>query len=136
MDRGPSLDPIEVARLLVGLFLSQQVAAVVGPYAIIILAAMGGAAFRLADAPATGRYGAFFFFFWRTIAAVLLTVPVANMIAARDATWEAQWFFVPAAAGLAYTADRLKGLAVAAVEGAKSLIRGWVGHKPPGPGAQ
>lgn len=128
----PSLDPIEVARLLAGAFLSQRLAAVVGPYAVIILAAMGGAAFALANRPPTGRSSSFFFFTWTTVMAVLLTVPVATLVANYKDDWEAQWFFIPMAAILAYTADRWKELVGAGVDAIKLLIRNWASKGPTG----
>lgn len=129
MDNKPSLDPIEVARLLAGIFLSQNLAAVIGPYAVIILAAMGGAAFGLANAAPTGRYGSFFFFTWATVLSVLFTVPLATWVATYNDRWDAQWFFIPLAALLSYTADRWKDLVAAGVDTLKLVIRNWA--RPP-----
>ena len=53
------------------------------------------------------------------------TVPVATLVAKYKDGWEAQWFFVPMAATLAYTADRWKELVGAGVDAVKLLIRYW-----------
>lgn len=125
MDDKPSLDPIEVGRLLAGLFLSQKLAVVVGPYAVILLAAMAGAGYALSNSRLTGRSSYFFFFFWRMLVSILFTVPVATLVAQYNDKWEAQWFFIPVAAALAYYADRLKELLGTLFEGAKGWVRGW-----------
>lgn len=125
MDDKPSLDPIEVGRLLAGLFLSQKLAAVVGPYAVIFLAAMAGAGYALANTKLEGRASFFFFFLWRVLGALLATVPVATFVSLYNDKWEAQWFFIPVAAALAYYADRLRELAGTFFDGLKSWVRGW-----------
>lgn len=130
MEPKGSLDPIDVARVLAGIFLSQQVAAIVGPYSIIILAAMAGAAGGLANRAPTGRYGSFGFFFGATLAAVLLTVPAASLVATLNDKWEAQAFFVPAAAVLAYTVDRWKEFIGIGVDAVKRVIRNWAKGTP------
>lgn len=125
MDNKPSLDPVEVARLLVGLFLSHQVAAVVGPYAVIILAAMGGAAFKIANrAPATW-FRTTVFFFAATVIGTLAAVPFALFVSSWNEKLEAQWLFVPAAAWLAYVTDRMPEVANGAFDAVKSVIRNW-----------
>lgn len=125
MEPKGSLDPIDVARVLAGIFLSQQVAGIVGPYSIIILAAMAGAAAALANRKPTGRYGSFAYFFGATLASVLLTVPAASLVATLNDKWEAQVFFVPVAALLSYTVDRWKELVGSGVDAVKRLIRNW-----------
>ncbi len=39
----------------------------------------------------------------------MLTVPIASLVASYKDTWEAQWFFMPLAVALAYTADLVEG---------------------------
>lgn len=121
----PSLDPVEVGRLLAGLFLSQKLAAVVGPYAVIFLASMAGAGYALANTKLDSRASFFFFFFWRALAALLFTVPLATVVSLYSDKWEAQWFFIPVAAAVAYYADRAKEIAAMFFDGVKSWVRGW-----------
>ena len=126
-----NLDPIEVARLLAGVFLSQQVAAVVGPYAVIILAGVAGAAFKMSNRKSQGFANSLIFFFACVMWSMLVTVPLATFLASTRENWSAQWFFVPCAAFLAYTADRLKDVAAGAVEAAKIVIRNWAAKDSP-----
>lgn len=132
MDEKPSLDPIEVARVAAGALMSAKLAAVVGPYSLILLAAIAGAAIRLANRPSTGRSASFFFFLGATFASLVLTVPIASLVASYKDTWEAQWFFMPLAVALAYTADRWKDIANVLVDAMKTFIRNWAnkGSKP------
>lgn len=127
-----NLDPIEVARLVAGVFLSQQLAAIVGPYAIIILAAVAGAAARLGNRkPGPGPddpkpINPFLFFFLALLFALLLTVPVAAMVASWNEKLETQWLITPVAAFLAYVADRIPSLASSVFDAVREAVVNWI----------
>lgn len=124
-----NLDPIVVAKLIAGVILSQKLASVVGPYAVIFLAAMAGAATALANRELTSRFNSFWFFGWSTLISVLLTVPTANLMARYNDSWQAQWFFIPAAFILGYAGDKWKPIGAFMLEQAKVLVSNWVSKK-------
>lgn len=124
-----NLDPVEVARVIAGLLLSQKLAVVVGPYAVIFLAAMAGAATALANREQTPRFNSFWFFGWTTLIAVLLTVPAANLVARYNDSWQAQWFFIPTAFVLSYAGDKWKSIFAFLLDQAKVLVSNWVNSK-------
>lgn len=126
MDGKPSLDPIDVASLLLSIFLSQRLASVVGPYALIILSAMGGAALRIGNKKEPDTWAkTILFFFGATVLGTFTAVPASFMIAGWNDKLEAQWLFVPVAAGMAYATDRIPGLLNIGLESVRSLVRDW-----------
>ncbi len=132
MNDKPSLDPVEVSRLIAGYVMSPRLAAVVGPYSFIILVALAGAALSLTNRKTTGRYASAIYLMANTVVALFLTVPLATWVATYNDSWEAQTFFLPLAFGLAYMGDRWKTLFNAFMEGAKGWIKNWAnqGAKP------
>lgn len=120
-----SLDPVEVSRLLAGYLMNPRLAAVVGPYSLIILLALAGAALSLTNRKSTARLGTAVYLAVNTIVSLAFTVPLATLTATYNDSWEAQTFFLPLAFGLAYMGDRWKDLFNAALEGAKAWIRNW-----------
>lgn len=121
----PALDPIEVAKVVAGLVLSQHLAGVVGPYSAIILASVLGAGASLTNAPSMGRASTCLFFLRGCGAAILFTVPLSSMAATRFENWDAQWFFIPMAVVIGYSADKGKQIATVVSDTLKSWLRGW-----------
>lgn len=68
-----ALDAVTVFTFIAAMIFSNEVAAVVGPYIVIIIAATVGASFRLAMSPTTRRSTAFIFFARQVFIAILLT---------------------------------------------------------------
>jgi small basic protein len=105
---GPTVDlsPVAVLVTLASTIFSAQVAEVVGPYIVIALGAMCGAAVALLQAEKRGRFQAFVFFFGSTVLAVLLTVPFALLVATYITKVHEHWLFAPIAFGLGYVGDK------------------------------
>ncbi len=125
MNDKPSLDPVEVSRLLAGYLMNPRLAAVVGPYSLIILVALAGAALSLANRKYTGRYSSAAYILGNTVVGLIGAVPLSTLTATYNDSWEAQTFFLPLAFGLAYMGDRWKGLFNAVAEAAKLWVRNW-----------
>jgi hypothetical protein len=122
-----SLDPVAVALFWASVFLDPKVAAIVGPYAVIILAAVGGTSYALGDNETiTGRVAAFWFLLRGVLWACLITVPISTFVATRYEDWQAQWFFVPAAAGIGYASDKGKKILGFFGDMLRTLIKNWV----------
>ena len=126
-----SLDPVDVARLIAGIFLNPTLASIIGPYSMIFLAAVGGAAAKLSNKPASGRLAAFRFMAIATLMSVLFTVPAANLVARWSEDWNAQLFFLPAAVLLGYAGDKWKQLLVFVIDLGKVWAKNWVNKGDP-----
>lgn len=105
--------------------MNPRLAAVVGPYSLIILLALAGAAASLVNRKPTGRYGSAVYLAVNTVIGLAFAVPLSTLTATYNDSWEAQTFFLPLAFGLAYMGDRWKDLFNALLEGAKAWIRNW-----------
>lgn len=127
---GPNLDPINVVQYLASLAIDPNIAAIVGPYSVIILASIGGVAASLAnDKTLTKRSQAFWFLLRGIFASLLLTVPVATFVATYSEAWQAQWFFIPAAIVLSYASGKWKQILDFGLGLAKKWITNWVTNK-------
>lgn len=73
-------DIVTLFTFLAALIFSNEVATVVGPYVVIIIAAAVGASFRLASRPTTGRADAFRFFLQQVGVAILFTAIAAAIV--------------------------------------------------------
>lgn len=76
----PQLDPVSVATLLLASALGPQLATVVGPYAVIIIASITGAAWSLGRRPPGSRVGAAVYFARLCLTAVLLSVAIESAV--------------------------------------------------------
>lgn len=105
---GPNVDLslVVVITTLASTVFNPAVAAVVGPYVVIIVCAMGGAAVALMQAEKRGRFKAFVFFFGATLMAMFLTVPAALLVTAFYKDLQDHWLFAPLAFGLGYLGDK------------------------------
>lgn len=91
------LDPIAAVTLFLMGVLSPQVSQVLGPYAVIVLAAVCGAAWGLGRVGPMSRWGALWYFLKLILTAMILTVPLATGVQAM-LNWEgAGWLIVPIA---------------------------------------
>lgn len=103
------LNPVQAVTIFAGAVFAPQVADFVGPYVVILLGAMGGAAIALMNAEAKGRGRAALIFMSSVFISVLLTVSVATGIAAYF-SWRDTWLFAPVALALGYLGDKLPQL--------------------------
>ena len=134
MDDKPNLDPVAVASFIAGSLVNPKLAAILGPYSIIFLASVLGAAARLGNrAPSKDgerMMNPFLFFFLAILVSLIATVPVANLLSSTNDKIEAQWLFAPASGMLAFLADRIPELfkvAYSAFKGVlKDTITKWV----------
>jgi len=80
MNQQPITDIVGLCVVLAALIFSQDVAAVVGPYLVILVAAAIGASFKLGRADKTSRAVAFISFSRSVGIAVMLTVGAAAIV--------------------------------------------------------
>lgn len=74
------IDPVSVAILIAGILVSPQLAEVIGPYAIIAIAASTGAAWSLGRHESTTRLAAAGYMVKINLTALLLTVGIAEFV--------------------------------------------------------
>lgn len=77
----PPLDVVAVAIALAAVLFGHEIAEVVGPYAVIFVAAVLGAAWSASRRPAAGRSSTAAYLMFFIVAAVLITVPCAEIAA-------------------------------------------------------
>jgi hypothetical protein len=91
------LDPVNAMVALLTLLLGPAVAKIIGPYAIILIAASTGAAWSLGRRPTSSRLNAFWFFARLNLTAMLLTVSLAMMVRHWGLPIDPQWLLAPIA---------------------------------------
>lgn len=91
------LDPVNAATAITALVLGPSLAAIVGPYAVILIAATTGAAWALGRREQTGRLGAAWYFVRMNATAVLLTVSLATLARIVFGLDEERWLLAPIA---------------------------------------
>lgn len=69
----PSLDIVYLLVFLLGMVFGPSTAAVLGPYAVILLAATAGASFALYRAPVMSRAQGAWFFSWLVLVAIIFS---------------------------------------------------------------
>jgi cytochrome c biogenesis protein CcdA len=101
-----NLDPMVIVTMIVGSLLGPHLAAVVGPYMVILLAASAGAGWSLTKRPAESRWSALLFMLRINLVAFLLTWP-AMLALEKFVTHEPMpWLAVPVAFGLGLVGDQ------------------------------
>lgn len=127
-----NLDFSELLRLMIGLAVSQQLAGVLAPYALIFIASLLGAGTALGNTNApVERWVALKFFARATLTSLLFTVPIATVVSNYSPSWEAQWFFAPVAAVLAFVTDKWGKIATFVAEVASGMVRNWANRTSP-----
>lgn len=136
----PSLDIVSVAVGLAAGVYSPQVAAIVGPYAVIILGSTLGASWSSSRIKTAGAGAVIRHIGGMVAVALLFTVPLAE-IAAAQLGYPPNWVLGPLAAGIgALGPDGLSWVireGFAAIKGkVRRLLTQWVtgGKEPPAPG--
>ena len=95
------IDPISASTAFAAVLVGPELAHIVGPYAVILLASTTGAAWALGrTAPMSSRVSAILFFLRLNLMALLLTVPLAHGASAAFEFNEANWLLAPIALGI------------------------------------
>ena len=91
------LDPVSVAIALASVIFGPALAAVIGPYAVIIVSATVGAAWALGRREPGARLGAAWYFLRLNATAVLVTVSLANLAGQWAGLQNTTWLLAPIA---------------------------------------
>jgi predicted ABC-type exoprotein transport system permease subunit len=113
MNQPNPLDLVSLFVLIAAAVFSREVAAVVGPYMVIILAAICGAGYALRRREKTTRASAAWFFVRVTVLAVLLTVALAQVVQVYLLPdWQQRWLLVPIALAIGVAGDDWRAIAL------------------------
>ena len=114
----PNIEPVPAVVAIVTMVLSPSLAEIVGPYLVIILGAVTGTYFRISQRGPMGRMEALGFFVITAGVAMLLTVPLCEIVQRYiPARIEAEWLFGPMAFSIGLVGERWP------------LIGQWAGRK-------
>ena len=91
------LDPVSVAIALASVIFGPALAAVIGPYAVIIVSATVGAAWALGRREPGARLGAAWYFLRLNATAVLVTAGMATLAGRWLGIAETNWMLAPIA---------------------------------------
>jgi len=91
------LDPVSVAVVLASTLFGPQLAAIIGPYAVILLGATVGAAWALGRRETDKKSGAVAYFMLINGTAVLVTVGISNLVGRWLGHEDANWLLAPVA---------------------------------------
>lgn len=111
------LDPVTVMVTLLAAWLSPAVSAVLGPYAVILLASTAGAAWSLGRRDPSDKRAALWFFMRVNLTACVLTAGIATAISKVYALQSVEWSFALIAFGLGLVGDDWPA------------VRGWLGER-------
>jgi hypothetical protein len=89
------LDPAAALTLLLASVFGQQLSTVIGPYAVIILAATTGAGWGLGRCQPMTRAQGMWYFLKLNCTALLVTVPIASGVESMLGWENANWLLVP-----------------------------------------
>ena len=118
----PSLDPVAVLVFIAALVFAPDVAAVVGPYLVILLGSTLGAYFRLGQREPMTRAQALWFFAAANGVALLFTVPAAVFAQNYMPAVQSSWLFGPVAFGLGLVGERWPAVGIYVMRKAVALI--------------
>jgi hypothetical protein len=102
----PDLTPVHVFTVIASSVFGLQMAMLIGPYIVIGIGAMGGAAVMILQRRGDGNVRAFVYFLASTALAVLLTVPLSMVAASAWEAINATWLFAPVSFGLGFLGDK------------------------------
>lgn len=89
------LDPTAALTVLTAAVFGAELSQIIGPYAVIILAATTGAGWGLGRCPPMTRAQGAWYFLKLNLTALLVTVPIATGAQALLSLEEANWLLVP-----------------------------------------
>lgn len=92
-----NLDPVAVAALLASIIFGPELAAIIGPYAVILLSSLVGAAWALGRRDTSVKLNACWFVLRLAATAMLVTVPLAALIGRLTWGGDASWMLAPIA---------------------------------------
>lgn len=116
-----SLDIVTVSIAVASWLVGAEVAAIIGPYTVILLSALGGAAWSAGRRVQGTRLGAAVHIVLSVGLALIATVPLAELIA-RWTDLQARWTLAPAAVLIAARPDWIW-----------QQLRSRIGGRPGGP---
>jgi hypothetical protein len=123
MNNSPSVtDAVGLGVFVASLVYSPSVAAVVGPYIVIILASVIGASFAVRRAEKTTRLAALGYFLRVAGLAVLITVSIATFIGNNYTGWTERALIAPVALVIGAVGDDWDKLLRAIVRGVFSAV--------------
>lgn len=105
MSDKPVVDVVALATAIAALLFSSEVAWLVGPYMVIVAAAVLGASFALSRRERTTRSSAVFFMARIAGLAVLLTVSLAEAVNAFRPEWQVRVLVAPIALLVGFVGD-------------------------------
>lgn len=126
MPNEPDLTPVAVASQLAAVVFGASVAVVVGPYIVICIGAMGGAAVAIMQRDSRGNLRAFVYFMCMTSLSVMLTVPLAMMLAAFWEPMRSTWLFAPISFALGFSADKTPAIMAWLGSKINSFVDAWI----------
>lgn len=89
------LDPTAAITVLMAAFFGAELSQIIGPYAVIILAATTGAGWGLGRCPPMTRSQGAWYFLKLNLTALLVTVPISSAAQSLFELKEANWLLVP-----------------------------------------
>lgn len=92
-----NLDPVSVAVAIAGVVFGPALAAIIGPYAVILIASTVGAAWALGRRDPSARLGAAWYFMRLNATAMLVTVGLANLAGKWLGHEDTSWMLAPIA---------------------------------------
>lgn len=93
----PQLDLATAVTAVFAVLFGPQLAAYVGPYAVIMIGATVGAAWSLGRRPVTSRSKAINYFLLMAFTALILTVPLSEWLGAKLGSEDSRYLFAPVA---------------------------------------
>ncbi|CAM4077874.1 Holin [Bordetella tumbae] len=92
-----NLDPVNVAVAVASVLFGPTLAAIIGPYAVIVIASTVGAAWSLGRRDPTARLGAVWYFLRLNATAVLITAGLADIVGRWIGGDDTSWLLAPIA---------------------------------------
>ena len=117
MNQSPDIGPATVLTTVFASVFSPAVAAVVGPYTLMFLAALGGAGMRLGQKGSTGRNASLWMVALYVLIALLFTVPASTLVTHSFEGVSDSVLWGPVAFGLGYVGDQW------------GRVMAWIGEK-------
>jgi hypothetical protein len=102
----PDLTPVHLVTLLASVVFGPQMAIVVGPYVVIAIASMGGAAVMVMQREGDSLARACVYFLAAVLLALFVTVPLSKGVASLWGPLEENWLYAPLGAAMAFSADK------------------------------
>jgi hypothetical protein len=125
------LDIVTVAVALAALMFGRDVAAVVGPYSVIVLGAVLGGAWSASRRPPTSKLGTLLYMMAVVTLSLLITVPMAEIAAVYTRTTDPRVLFGPVSALISGVGDKWPVLISQAWEIGRNVVARKYGGPPP-----